>query len=298
MTLNPTPLSPQSSVLSTSSTSVGPITLHHVEAGSGSLVVLLHGFPEFWYSWRKQIPALAAAGHRVIAVDLRGYNESSKPREVEAYKIMEVVKDIAGLIVQNGGTCALVGHDWGGVVAWFLAMMHPALVERLVILNAPHPVPYARELRNNRAQKVRALYQLFFAMPLLPQIALKFTLASFMRRAGRFTEEELREYGKVWRKPFALTAMTHYYRAMAKHRRELRQLVRPIEVPVLLIWGERDPVFVRATTENFSEYVPNLRVERIANAGHFVQTDAPEKVNQLLVDFLAQQHSTTEHPTT
>ena len=263
---------------------IGDITLHLIEAGSGPAVLLLHGFPEFWYSWRKQIPALADAGYRVIAPDLRGYNESSKPHGVEAYKLTEVVRDVAGLIDEP---CAVVGHDWGGAVAWLLAMTRPELVSKLVILNSPHPVPFARELRHSREQKVRASYQLLFQPPWLPELFLRMFLGTMMRRMGRFTADEVRVYAEAWRQPGARTGMANYYRALRRYRRELRPLVRPIAVPTLMIWGERDPVFTRASTENFSDYVPNLRIERIASAGHFVQTDAAERVNELLIEFLA-----------
>jgi len=265
-------------------TQIGDITLHLVEAGTGPSVILLHGFPEFWYSWRKQIPALADVGYRVIAPDLRGYNESSKPRGIEAYKLTEVVRDIAGLIEEP---CAVVGHDWGGAVAWLLAMTRPELVSKLVILNSPHPVPFARELRHSREQKVRASYQLLFQPPWLPELFLRLFLRTMMRRMGRFTIDEVRVYAEAWRQPGARTGMANYYRALRRYRRELRPLVRPIDVPTLMIWGERDPVFTRASTENFGDYVPNLRIERIANAGHFVQTDAAERVNELLISFLA-----------
>jgi len=267
---------------------VGGVRIHYVEEGSGPLVVLLHGFPEFWYSWRHQIPALARAGFRVIAPDLRGYNDSARPLDVDSYKITAVVQDIAGLIVQSGDVpCAVVGHDWGGLAAWLLPMLHPRLVRKLVVLNSPHPVPYSRELRRNRAQKLRSSYQLFFSMPVLPQLFLPLFLGTLMRRSGRFTSEDIRAYRVAWRKPGAMTTMTNYYRALTRYRKDLRPLIRPIEVPTLLIWGERDPVFTRATTEDFGEYVPDLRVERIAEAGHFVQTDAAERVNELLVGFLS-----------
>ncbi|HKO57459.1 MAG TPA: alpha/beta hydrolase [Thermoanaerobaculia bacterium] len=269
-------------------TDINGVELHWVEAGEGPLVVLLHGFPEFWYSWRNQIPALVRAGHRVIAPDLRGYNESSKPAGIDAYRMQTVVQDVAALIARSGDVpCDVVGHDWGGVAAWFLAMMHPDQVRRLVILNSPHPVPFRRELRRSSSQRVRMWYQLFFNIPVLPEIVLSLGgLRMLMRRAGRFTDAELREYAKAWRWPGAVRAMLGYYRAILRHRKELAPLVRPIDVPTLLIWGERDPVFIRATTENFSDYVPDLRVERISEAGHFVQTDAAEKVNGLLTGFL------------
>jgi pimeloyl-ACP methyl ester carboxylesterase len=266
---------------------IGDITLHYVEAGTGPLVVLLHGFPEYWYSWRKQIPALTAAGFRVIAPDLRGYNDSSKPDDVASYNPLEIARDIAGLIAQSGDSpCAVVGHDWGGVTAWLVAMCHPDVVSQLVVMNAPHFVPYARELRRSSEQKVRAAYQLFFAMPLLPRLLLRLFLAPAMRRLAHLTDAELGEYKAVWRKPKALQSMLNYYRALKRYRRDLRGVIKRIDVPTLLVWGERDPVFIRATTENFGEWVPDLRVERLPEAGHFVQSDAPEKVNELTIAFL------------
>ncbi|HEY4640342.1 MAG TPA: alpha/beta hydrolase [Thermoanaerobaculia bacterium] len=266
---------------------VGDIRLHYVEEGEGPLVVMLHGFPEFWFSWRKQIPAIAKAGYRVIAPDLRGYGQSSRPDDVDAYRMTCIVQDIAGLIVQNGGKCTLVGHDWGGIASWLLTMLHPSLIERLVILNAPHFVPMRREIDRSLEQKLRLTYQLFFNLPVLPELFLKLFGKPLMRRIGSFTPEEVQTYVDAWRKPGATTAMLNYYRAIRKHRAELRGLIRKIEMPVMLIWGERDPVFGVAMTENFSEWVPDLRVERIPEAGHFVQTDAAEKVNALLLAFLA-----------
>src|SRR5262249_33835635 len=143
---------------------VGGLRLHYVEAGAGPPVLLLHGFPEFWYSWRHQLPALAGAGFRAWAPDLRGYNESEKPAGVRNYRVRLLVEDVAGLIRHTGaGRATVVGHDWGGVIAWRLAMDRPELVERLVILNAPHPGAFLRELRNP-AQWLRSAYVLFFQL--------------------------------------------------------------------------------------------------------------------------------------
>ena len=269
---------------------VAGLRLHYVEAGDGPPVVLLHGFPEFWYSWRKQIPFLAANGFRAIAPDLRGYNETSKPDDILAYAIPEVVKEIAGFITQVGAPCTLVGHDWGGIVAWFLTMLHPSLVERLVILNSPHPVPLARELKRPR-QKLRMSYQVFFQPRALPEFLLRrfrfYILRWMLRSAGRFAPDEIERYVEAWAKPGALTGMANYYRAIFKTRRNLRSLLRPITIPTMLIWGDRDPVFLRETTERFEEWVPDLRIEHIERAGHFVQTDAPDRVNELLLSFLS-----------
>ncbi len=249
------------------------------------------GFPEFWYSWRHQLPYLASHGFRAIAPDLRGYNDSAKPGSIDAYEIPTVVGDIAALISQIAAPrCHLVGHDWGGVVAWFAAMMHPELVDRLVILNSPHPVPLAREMRLRR-QKLRMTYQLFFWPPRLSEFVMRRfrfrILRSLLSSAGRFKPDEVERYVEAWSKPGALTGMANYYRAMRRGRGRLKPLVRRIEAPTLMIWGERDPVFTRETTERFEEWVPNLRVERIARAGHFVQTDAPDRVNELMVEFLS-----------
>jgi pimeloyl-ACP methyl ester carboxylesterase len=264
---------------------VNGVELHYVEAGRGPLVVLLHGFPEFWYSWRKQIPALIDAGFRVVAPDLRGYNESSKPRRVDEYRLTVVAADIIALIEHLGAPCVLVGHDWGGVVSWLVAMMRPDLLRKLAVINVAHPVPFLRELRRNKRQKMRMVYQLFFQPPVLPEMLMPLLLPMFLRRAGRFTGDEIREYEKAWRGFATRRAMANYYRAIRTYRRELRQHVRPIDIPTLLIWGRREPVFLRETTEDFDEYVPNLRFVLIDDAGHFVQTDAPEIVSELLVNF-------------
>lgn len=260
--------------------------LHYVESGSGKPVVLLHGFPEFWYSWRRQIPALAAAGFRAIAPDLRGYNDSPKPPETEAYRLIHVIEDVAELIRKTGAPCSLVGHDWGGVIAWYLAMSRPELVDKLAVLNIPHPVPFLRELRTSRAQKLRMVYQLFFQPPLLPELSMPLLLPLMMRRAGRFTRAEIAEMKTAWRKPGALRGMANYYRAIRRYRGDLKPLVRKLEIPALIVWSEREPVMRPETLEGTEEWVPRLRIAKIAGAGHFVQTDEPEIVNDLLVEFL------------
>lgn len=265
---------------------VNGIDLHYVEEGSGPLVVFLHGFPEFWFSWRRQIPALAAAGFRVVALDLRGFNDSSTPSEVDAYKLKTVVADVAALIEHLGAPAVLVGHDWGGLTAWFLAMSRPELLRKLVVLNMPHPVPFLRELRRDRGQRLRMAYQLFLRLPVIPELLMPLLLPLLLRVAGRFKADEIAEYRRAWRKPGVRRGMANYYRAVPRGRGELKQLTRPIELPTLLIWGEKEIVFTPATTENFDEWVPNLTIEKIARAGHFVQTDQPDLVNDALLNFL------------
>jgi pimeloyl-ACP methyl ester carboxylesterase len=282
------PLVPELSVTDRTS-DAGGITIHYVEAGSGPLVVLLHGFPEFWYSWRNQIPSLAAAGFHVIAVDLRGYNESSKPPSIDAYRLPELTKDIAGLIRQTGeGPCIVAGHDWGGAVAWMTAMLYPELVQRLIILNSPHPVAYLREMRHSARQKWRAKYQLLFHPPKLAEFVLRRFRYAILRRSlarnGSFTPDEIERYVEAWAKPGALTGMANYYRA-TRLRKGLRGMMRRIDVPTLMIWGDLDPFFTPETLTGFAEYVPNLRIEHIPDSGHFVQTDAPVKVSDLMIAF-------------
>ena len=264
---------------------VNGIDLHYIDEGHGPLIVLLHGFPESSYSWRKQIPHLTSTGFRVVAPDLRGYGESSKPSRIDDYRLTAVATDITSLLQQLNERAVLVGHDWGGVIAWLVAMMWPELLRKLIVLNTPHPVPFLRELRRRTRQKLNMSYQLFFQPPLIPELLMPIALPWMMRRAGRFRREEIEQYKKSWSNRATRHAMANYYRAIRKYRGELRQHVRPIALPTLLIWGEREPVFLRETSENFDDYVPNLRIARIAGAGHFVQTDEPEIVSELIAEF-------------
>jgi pimeloyl-ACP methyl ester carboxylesterase len=273
---------------------VNGIRLHVVEAGAGPLVVLLHGFPEFWYSWRRQLPALAAAGFHAVAPDLRGYNASDKPSNVSDYRIRHLVDDVAGLIAALGERRAhVVGHDWGGVIAWKLAMLRPDLVERLVILNAPHPAAFARAL-GSPAQWLRSHYMVFFQIPWLPEWLLStgdFTLLGrTLRREPvvreAFTAEDVAHYKHALTRPGALTAALNYYRATFRYPSELRRGARQVTAPTLLIWGERDRYLGIGMTEELDQWVPNLQVERIPEASHWVQNDAPGRVNELLLQFL------------
>ena len=271
--------------LSSHRAAVNGVELHYVDAGRGPLVVLLHGFPEFWYSWRNQIPALVNAGFRVVAPDLRGYNESSKPPHVDDYRLTAVATDIISLIEQLSEHCVLVGHDWGGMTAWLVAMMRPDLLRKLIVLNTPHPKAFFRVLKRSLRQKLNMTYQLLLQPPLLPELLMPIVLPWILRRAGRFTRDEIVDYKKVWSNRASRRAMTNYYRAIRRNRGELRQHIRSVDLPTLLIWGEHEPVFLRATSEGWDDIVPNLRIARIAGAGHFVQTDASEIVSELIVDF-------------
>ena len=200
---------------------VGDVTLHYVEAGDGPLVVLLHGFPAFWYSWRQQIAPLVEAGFRVVAPDLRGYNLSSKPDGFDAYTADKLAADIRGLIHELGAESAMVvGHDWGGTAAWTLAANHPEVVDRLVILNAAHPRKLNEGLRNPR-QLLRTWYFFYFQFPGLPERRARRRHWRFFKRFLRdanpkYTAEEIDRYVDAWSQPGAAKAMIDYYRAAVR----------------------------------------------------------------------------------
>jgi pimeloyl-ACP methyl ester carboxylesterase len=273
---------------------VNGVRLHFVEAGSGPLVVLLHGFPEFWYCWRWQVPALAAADFRVLVPDLRGYNLSDKPPGVGNYRLGALVDDVVALIDHAGGErAAVVGHDWGGAIAWALAMRHPQRVERLAILNAPHPAAFRRELANP-AQWLRSWYMLFFQLPWLPEWLLRAGDFALLERTFRhqtrnplaFTPDDIALYKQALRQPGALTATLNYYRALFRFPREIAGRPAPIRAPTLLIWGERDQYLGIGMSRHLERWVPGIRVERLPGISHWVQTDDPERVNRLLIEHL------------
>jgi pimeloyl-ACP methyl ester carboxylesterase len=281
---------------------VNGVRLHYVECGdpsAGRTVVLLHGFPGFWHCWRHQIPALAAAGFHVVGPDLRGYNTSGKPACVRDYRIEKLADDVVALarLVSPGRPVSLVGHDWGGIVAWYAAMWRPEAVERLAALNAPHPAAYLRELRRvGSSQVLRSWYALFFQLPWLPEAVLAFDDFAMLRRMlrtdpvrpGAFTPEDIVQYVRAWSQPGALRAGINYYRAAARRGPgRLARDVRRIDTPTLLIWGERDRYLVPDLTRGLEQWVPSLRVERLPRASHWVMQDEPGVVNDLLTGFLA-----------
>jgi epoxide hydrolase 4 len=276
----------------------GGIRLHYVEAGEGPLVVLLHGFPEFWYSWRRQIPVLAEAGYRVVAPDMRGYGLSDKPRGWRAYDASLLAADIAGLIRGLGEQQAyVVGHDWGAAVAYAVAMNHPDVVRRLAILNVPHPTRMLEGFRTLK-QLRKSWYMFFFQIPGLPERLIARDDYSFAKRSLRadskkaFTDEDLLRYAEAWSQPGALSGMINYYRAALRRSpgKAVAQM-KPIEAPTLVIWGMLDRHLGSELAEPAPEWVPNVRVERIADATHWVQHDAPERVNGLLLGFFDEARS-------
>ncbi len=276
---------------------VNGVRLHYVEAGDGPLVLLLHGFPEFWYSWRRQIPALAGAGFRVLAPDMRGFNTSAKPSSVGAYRIEVLAADVVGLIHHVGAERAVVvGHDWGGMVGWFLGMHQPEVLDRLVILNAPHPAAIRREIRS-LDQWRRSSYVFAFQLPRLPETLFRAGRYAVMRRALRreplhpdaFASADIGRYVEAMDQPGALTATINYYRAAFRHL-PFRTLgsVRPVTTPTLIIWGDQDRYLAVRLTDGLEGWVPNLRVEHLPDASHWVQNDSPDQVNALLLAFLSE----------
>jgi pimeloyl-ACP methyl ester carboxylesterase len=273
---------------------VNGVRLHYAAAGAGPLVLLLHGFPEFWYTWQHQLPALAAAGFRAVAPDLRGYNLSDKPRGVRPFRIETLARDVAELIAHLGADrAAVVGHDWGGAIAWEVAMNHPARVGRLAILNAPHPARFFRELRNPR-QLLRSWYVFFFQLPGLPEwwvrrgnyAALEHILRTDPVRPGTFSDEDVRAYREALDQPGALTAAINYYRAAFRWGWGAARRAKPVACPTLVLWGLQDRYLGPRLTEGLEPWAPNLEVVRLADASHWVQNDAAEEVNRRLVAFL------------
>lgn len=268
------------------------VRLHWVEQGSGPLVLLLHGFPEFWYSWRRQIAVLAERFH-VVAPDLRGYNLSEKPPS--GYDMETLTEDVSGLIQLFGEQqAAIVGHDWGGAVAWAFAIRHPESVTRLVVLNAPHPARFAEEIRKPR-QLLRSWYILFFQIPLLPELLLGanrcWPLVRLMRRsavqADTFSDEDLERYRVAMARPGALKAAIAYYRAAVRGRRSMEELAAagPIQTPTLVLWGEQDQALGKELTYGLERWVPNLQV-RYLDCGHWTQQERSGDVNRYLLEFL------------
>jgi pimeloyl-ACP methyl ester carboxylesterase len=271
---------------------IGDQRLHYVEAGEGPLVVLLHGFPEFWYGWRQQIKPLADAGFRVVAPDTRGYNLSSKPEGVAAYDVALLADDIKGLIHDRGAQSAmLAGHDWGGSIAWTMAMNYPEVVDRMAILNAAHPRKLSEGL-HHPDQLRRSWYFFFFDFPGLPEAVVHADNWHFFRNFLRdahpaFTPEQIDRYVEAWSQPGAATGMIDYYRfAVRQSPKKAAAALRPVTAPTLVIWGDSDRYLGAELAEPDHDDVPNLdRVERLPGASHWVHHDEAQRVTQLLTDF-------------
>lgn len=265
---------------------------------NGRLALCLHGFPECWYSWRYQLPLLARLGYRAWAPDLRGYGTSDRPERVSDYAIDRLQEDVAGLIDAAGaeGT-TLIAHDWGGIVAWSFAMRRIRPLERLVVMNLPHPACMEREMRSGWAQRRRSWYVLFFQLPWLPERLLAAGNYRGVREAfrgmavdkSRFPDEVLDVYVENAARPGATTAMLNYYRAIMRGggARRMRAFGYPkIETPTLLLWGDEDSALGKETTLGTEAFVSDLTVRHLPGVSHWVQQEAPEKVNAMLEAWL------------
>jgi pimeloyl-ACP methyl ester carboxylesterase len=275
------------------------IRFHVVEAGEGPLLLLLHGFPEFWYSWRHQIPDLSRRFH-VVVPDLRGYGETDKPRT--GYDVKDLVADTVALAGAFGADrFSLAGHDWGGIIAWATAARHPEQVERLSILNAPHPTLMARALRTSFAQLRRSWYIFAFQLRGIAERHLRANDFAWMEQSicgelvhpERFTAQDLQQFKTAFARPGVVEAALEYYRRAVRGALRDRMFVHeiPIHVPTQVIWGERDNYLGVELLDGLERLVPDLRVDRIATASHWVQQDEPELVTDLLIDFLDRGHS-------
>ncbi len=279
---------------------VNDVCLHLVRAGQadGRLVMLLHGFPDFWYGWRTQMPALVEAGFNVLAPDQRGYNISEKPPGVHNYRIDILARDVIGLLdMFEQEKMALVGHDWGGVVAWETALRYPERIEKLAILNAPHPDVMTRFLYSSLEQLRRSWYIFSFQLPLIPEWLLRRNKFALLRSAlsnlrnSRVNDAEMVEYIGAWSQPKALEAMLNWYRAAFRRgvgyigkrgKIELRRL----QVPTLILWGKKDIALSQRLAQPSIDLCDQGKLVFFEDAGHWVQLDATDAVNTALLEFL------------
>ncbi|BAY34257.1 alpha/beta hydrolase fold protein [Nostoc carneum NIES-2107] len=269
------------------------VRLHYVTQGEGPLMLMLHGFPEFWYSWRYQIPEFAK-DFKVVALDLRGYNDSDKPEDKSAYVMDKFVKDVKGVIEGLGyEKCVLVGHDWGGAIAWNFAYTHPEMLDKLIILNLPHPAKFSQGLRNPQ-QMLKSSYMAFFQLPWLPEFAIQMgnyapIEAAFKGRAvdkNAFSQADIDAYKNAAAKPGALTAMLNYYRNIFDQKL-LQENWGILQVPTLMIWGEDDTALGKELSYGTEAYVQDFQIKYIPHCSHWVQQEKPDLVNQYMRDFLS-----------
>jgi len=267
------------------------------EAGEGDhLALCLHGFPESRFSWRYQLPLLAALGYRAWAPDLRGYGETEpKPRDVASYRIERLMEDVAALIDASGAKkVTLIGHDWGAGLAWTFAANRVRPLERLVIMNVPHPAVFAAHVRKSWAQLGRSWYMFFFQLPGLPERTMTANDGRAIRRAfhgmaidkANFTDDVLDRYAKDAQRPGAMTGMVNWYRAAMRLPGKLAGPWPVIETPTLIVWGEQDAALGIELLDGTGAYVRDLTVKRLPGVSHWVQQEAPEAVNAILTDWL------------
>lgn len=282
---------------------VNGVKLHYVTQGKGQVILFLHGFPEFWYAWKDQLPEFGKT-HQAIALDMRGYNLSEKPPKVTDYAVPTLVADIKAFLekVSKGKKAILVAHDWGGAIAWVYAAMYPDTLEKLVIINAPHPTIFTRELQSNPAQQKASAYMNFFRSENAEQLlsandygALVTGVFGSSSKPDSFTQEDRKAYIAAWSQPGALTGGLNYYRAAnlgppsadSKEKSGLATMtLPPVKVPTLVIWGEKDTALLTGNLDGLDKVVPSLTIKRIPNGSHWVVHEEPETVNKAIHEFL------------
>lgn len=274
---------------------VNGITLHTAEAGraDGNIILFLHGFPEYWYGWKAQLEYFADKGYRAVAPDQRGYNLSSKPDKVSSYRVGELVNDVVALIRQlTDKKIILVAHDWGGIIAWKIAALHPLLLQHLVILNIPHPAVMEQTLKKNFRQLLKSWYIGFFQLPLLPEwLSSVSDFASLQRslvktsRPGTFSKADIEQYKTAWKQPGAIGAMINWYRAFVMHGDAPIPPGR-ITVPTLMIWGKKDAFLSHEMARPSIELCVQGKLVMMEDNTHWVHHEEAAVVNQLVYNFI------------
>jgi epoxide hydrolase 4 len=276
--------------------SLNGIEIHYAERGTGELVIFLHGFPEFWYAWRRQLEAIGES-HHAVAVDMRGYNLSSKPHGTKPYRAADVAKDIVALADHLGARkFSLVGHDWGGVIAWRIAADYPDRLDKLVIINAPHPAIMKRELLHNSRQRRASSYILFLRLPGVARVLKAFDFKLLRPvlerglRKGYFDKHDVDEYLKAWSQPGAIRGSVAYYKsvsAVSVFRNDKGIDERRTSAPTLVIWGERDRYLLPGLLDGLDKYVDDLTVHRVPDASHWIVHEKPALINSMIRGFLS-----------
>jgi pimeloyl-ACP methyl ester carboxylesterase len=276
---------------------VNGIRMHVVEKGSKGqpVLVFLHGFPEFWYGWQHQIAYFTEKGYRVLLPDQRGYNLSSKPKEIKAYLVSELARDIAQLIEAVGEKQVyLVGHDWGAAVAWAMAYLYPQLITRLIIINVPHPKVFFRTLRSDPSQMLRSWYIGFFQIPFIPEKLISLRNFQMLQNSllnssytGTFTKADIGQYIQAWQQQNAIPSMINWYRAAVRYRNPAVLFNHKIDVPTLILWGEKDRFLKKEMAIKSLSYCQKGKLYLIPDATHWVHHEKSQLVNELIAEFIS-----------
>ena len=284
---------------------VNGIRLHYVSSGQGKLIMFVHGFPEFWFEWQKQLIEFGR-DYQAVAPDMRGYNLSDKPSDIEKYHVKDLIEDLRALAEHLGHEkIIMVGHDWGGAVAWSVAIRHPELLEKLIIINSPHPAVFARELLNNPDQQKASQYMLMLRSAEAERVLSENNFARLTDVLVQFgskwemSEEHRIKYIEAWSQPGALTGSLNYYRASPLYpptsnndEEQISSILNlpkemlAVKVPTLVIWGEQDRALLTGNLDGLEEYIEDLKVKRIPDGTHWVMHEQPELVNALIRDFI------------